>query len=106
MTPPPFSFVNLDHLVLRVKNIERSFSFYIDVLGCSLERELPDMGLYQLRAGNSLIDLVLIGSKLGGSDEVSLSHRNLDHFCLLLDNFDEREIKTYLAANGIDCGEQ
>ena len=105
MTEPPFSLLNLDHVVLRVKDIERSFLFYIDVLGCSLERELPDMGLYQLRAGNSLIDLVPIGSKLGGSDEISLAHRNLDHFCIQVNDFDEKEIKTYLAANGIDCGE-
>lgn len=103
MSDRPFNLVGLDHVVLRVDDLKRSLDFYIGVLGCSLERELPDLGLYQLRAGNALIDLVPIGSKLGGENKVDLSTRNVDHFCLVLDNFDESAIKAYLASHGIDC---
>lgn len=48
----------LDHVVIRVQNIEAMIKFYCDVLGCVVERRSsPELGLVQLRAGNSLIDL-------------------------------------------------
>ncbi len=51
-----FSILGLDHVVLRAANVPRMVHFYCQVLGCTLERERPDLGLTQLRAGNSLID--------------------------------------------------
>ena len=39
--------------------------FYCDVLGCKVERARQDLGLIQLRAGQSLIDLVPIDGELG-----------------------------------------
>ncbi|MBW2726999.1 MAG: VOC family protein, partial [Deltaproteobacteria bacterium] len=61
----------LDHVVLRVADIETSIAFYRDVLGCPVERRLEEFGLVQLRAGSSLVDLVDIASPLGkaGGDE-------------------------------------
>jgi glyoxylase I family protein len=100
----PFNLVGLDHLVLRVANLDRSLNFYCEILGCTKERELPDLGLYQLRAGNQLIDIVPIGTKLGGTEPVVLKSRNQDHFCVLLDLFDEVAIRTYLEAQGVNCG--
>ncbi|TCG02698.1 VOC family virulence protein, partial [Paraburkholderia steynii] len=38
--------------------------FYCDVLGCSVEKQQTDLGLTQLRAGRSLIDLLEIGGKI------------------------------------------
>ena len=38
--------------------------FYCDVLGCSVERARQDIGLIQLRAGQSLIDLVPVDGEL------------------------------------------
>ena len=55
----------LDHVVLRVSDMERSIAFYRDVLGCPIERRLEELGLVQLRAGKSLVDLVDIASPLG-----------------------------------------
>ena len=68
MTTPkrPFRVVEIDHLVLRVAGLVVSLGYYCEALGCTLERELPDLGLYQLLAGHQLIDLVPIGSTLGG----------------------------------------
>jgi catechol 2,3-dioxygenase-like lactoylglutathione lyase family enzyme len=40
-----FQVLGLDHVVLRVRDIEPALGFYRDVLGCSLERSLEDMGL-------------------------------------------------------------
>ena len=39
--------------------------FYCDVLGCQIERARQDIGLIQMRAGQSLIDLVPVDGELG-----------------------------------------
>ena len=36
-----FQVLGLDHVVLRVCDIERALAFYRDVLGCTIERNLP-----------------------------------------------------------------
>lgn len=41
----------LDHLVLRVADLERMLRFYCGVLGCTVERRRDELGLVQLRAG-------------------------------------------------------
>lgn len=79
-----FEIVAIDHLVLRVKDIERMLAFYQNTLGCELERVLEDIGLWQLKAGSSLIDLVSIDKELGKrlSGEVDVNKGNLEHLCL------------------------
>lgn len=101
----PFQIQGLDHIVLRITDLERSRYFYETVLGCSMERELPELGLYQLRAGSQLIDLVPIGTQLGGDSPVSDKGRNQDHFCISIDPFDESALREYLAAHDIDASE-
>ena len=97
---------HIDHLVLRVTDLDRMLRFYGEVLGCSVERRLDDIGLVQLRAGASMIDLVPIDSPLGraGGGALQPKARNLDHFCLRVEPFDEREIRRHLQAHGVDAG--
>jgi glyoxylase I family protein len=97
---------HIDHLVLRVTDLERMLRFYGQVLGCSVERRLDDIGLVQLRAGASMIDLGPIDSQLGraGGGAPQPQARNLDHFCLRVEPFDEREIRRHLQAHGVDAG--
>ncbi|MGH6619302.1 MAG: VOC family protein, partial [Alphaproteobacteria bacterium] len=52
----PFRVKGVDHVVIRANDVGVMVRFYSDVLGCVLERADPDIGLYQLRAGRSLID--------------------------------------------------
>ncbi len=101
----PFSILELDHVVLRVTDLEVSLQFYRDVLGCVLERTLPELGLYQLRAGRHLIDLVVVGSRLGGVHPPAVKRPNQDHFCLLIDRFDPEILCAYLDEHRIGYGE-
>ncbi len=96
----------IDHLVLRIRDIEAMLHFYCEALGCKVERRNDKLGLIQLRAGNSLIDLVPVDGALGrdGGAAPDADARNLDHFCLRVDPFDEADIRTHLAGFGIEAG--
>ncbi len=102
-----FQVLGLDHVVLRVRDIEPALGFYHDVLGCTLERSLEEMGLYQLRAGRSLIDLVPVESELGrmGGAPPGSEGRNVDHIALRIDPFDAEALRTHLETHGIAMGE-
>lgn len=92
-----FKIRHIDHLVLRVRNLQPMLDFYIDVVGCTMEKIQESIGLYQLRAGDSLIDLVT-----GGDSRTE--GRNLDHFCLRIEPFDGDEILQYLRSKGVEPG--
>ena len=97
----------IDHIVLRVGNLTVMMDFYTSVIGCSLEKIQADIGLYQVRAGSSLIDLIPIDGKLGraGGAAPGKEGRNLDHFCLRIDPFDADEIIRHLRRHGVAPGE-
>lgn len=99
--------LGLDHIVLRTADAARMVRFYCDVLGCALERRRDDLGLIQLRAGCSLIDLVTLEGPLGraGGAAPGTEGRNLDHFCLRIEPFDPQALKTHLEDQGVACGE-
>jgi glyoxylase I family protein len=97
----------LDHVVLRTPDPERALRFYCDVLGCVEERTLAALGLYQLRAGAQLIDLVDTDGPLGklGGAPAAEQARNMDHFAVQLAHFDEAAIRSHLEAHGIEPGD-
>jgi glyoxylase I family protein len=101
-----FKIRQIDHLVLRVVNLQAMLDFYINVVGCSMEKIQEDQGLYQVRAGNSLIDLIPVDGRLGkvGGKAPGSEGRNLDHFCLRIDPFDADEILQYFRNKGIEPG--
>lgn len=103
----PLAIAALDHVVLRVADLERATAFYRDVLLCPVEKWQKELGLLQLRAGAALIDLVTIEGKIGreGGAGPAAEGRNLDHFCLRLARFDEAALRAHLAKHGIDPGE-
>jgi len=94
MDKPPFQLQQIDHVVLRVRDGAAMQAFYCDVLGCSVERRQDGIGLVQLRAGKSLIDLVPVDGKLGrmGGAAPGAEGRNMDHLCLRAEPFD-REVE-------------
>lgn len=98
--------LGLDHIVLRVVDLDAMLRFYCEALGCSVERRQEAIGLVQLRAGTALIDLVPISGKLGsaGGAPPGTEGRNLDHFCLRVEPFDADAIREQLAPHGIVAG--
>ena len=101
---PPFALRKLDHVVLRVRNLEASLKFYLGVLGCGMERDLATIGLYQLRAGDSLIDLTPLDGPLGarGGAGPGDEGRNLDHFAIQVAPFAEDAMRAWLKAHGVE----
>ncbi len=98
--------LSIDHVVLRVRDIERSLRFYSEVLGCREERRIENLGLIQLRAGASLIDLVDMEKPLGklGGAAPGKDARNVDHVALRIARFSEDELRAHLEAHGVEPG--
>jgi len=107
MDKPPFQLQQIDHVVLRVRDGAAMQAFYCDVLGCSVERRQDGIGLVQLRAGQSLIDLVPVDGKLGrmGGAAPGAEGRNMDHLCLRAEPFDREAIVAHLETHGVRVGD-
>ena len=88
----------LDHVVLRVADMDRAIAFYEQVLGLHVERRLESIGLVQLRAGASMIDLV---PRTEDEDD----GRNMDHFAVRIEAMDVPALTAHLKSHGIDPGE-
>jgi glyoxylase I family protein len=99
--------LGIDHVVLRVRDMARMRQFYCDVLGCRVEKIQDAIGLVQLRAGRSLIDLVDVAGKLGqtGGAPPGREGRNMDHLCLRVEPFDATHISAHLREHGVAAGE-
>ena len=97
----------IDHVVIRARDQQRLVRFYCDVLGCSVDRRQDEIGLVQLRAGRSLIDIISVEGKLGrmGGAPPGAEAHNMDHLCLRVENFDVDALRAHLAAHGAEVGE-
>jgi catechol 2,3-dioxygenase-like lactoylglutathione lyase family enzyme len=106
-TGRPFATKGLDHIVLRVRDVEQSLRFYTNALDGSVERRSDALGLIQVRLGASLIDLVPVESPLGklGGAAPGKDARNLDHFAIQIAPFDEPALRAHLLAHGIEPGD-
>jgi catechol 2,3-dioxygenase-like lactoylglutathione lyase family enzyme len=99
--------LGLDHIVLRVRDMERMVAFWRDALGCTVEKVQAELGLVHIRAGSALIDLVDVQGKLGmeGGRAPGAEGRNLDHFCLRVEPFDAAAIRARLKSMGVAVDE-
>ena len=107
MPEPPFTLRQIDHVVIRARDPAALEVFYREVLGCTVERRQDGIGLVQLRAGASLIDLVDVDGKLGrmGGAAPGREGHNMDHLCLRIDPFDREAIAAHLQAHGVAVGD-
>ena len=102
-----FQIRDIDHIVLRVSDLERMIEFYCNVIGCSLEWRRPDLGLVHLRAGSAMIDLIPVDGKLGrtGGAAPGKEGRNMDHVCLRVYPFEADDVVKHLESHGARMGE-
>ena len=93
------SIKGLDHVVVCVADLDRAIAFYSQVLGCTVERRVDSIKLVQLRAGRSLIDLLQSDPGQPGAA------RNMDHFAVQIDPFDEADLRRHLEHHGVAVGD-
>ncbi|HEU4645851.1 MAG TPA: VOC family protein [Burkholderiales bacterium] len=98
---------DIDHLVLRVRDIDAMRGFYCDVLGATHVAYRPEFGMSHLKAGRSMIDLIAVDGTLGkaGGAAPGREGRNLDHLCLRVEPFDQEAIVAHLKRHGVEVGE-
>ena len=96
----------IDHVVLRVRDIGAMTKFYCDVLGAQHVAYRPEFGMTHLRVGTSMIDLVAVDGPLGkpGGAAPGEQGRNMDHLCLRVEPFDQDEIVAHLTKHGVAVG--
>jgi catechol 2,3-dioxygenase-like lactoylglutathione lyase family enzyme len=94
---------DIDHVVFRVVDLQATLRFYTEVLGAVVEKVQKAIGLYQLRVGSSLIDLVPVDGQLGrlGGAAPGKEGHNVDHVCFRVAPWDENAIRRHLMAHGI-----
>jgi len=104
---PPFALEGLDHVVLLVDGMDEAKKFYREVLGCTVERNFPQYGMLQLRAGAALIDLVDITAAEGAwAKPPTAGGRNMDHVCIATGRWDEAAMRAHLADHGVEIIEE
>jgi len=104
--PAPFRILGIDHVVLRAADPAALERFYVDALGCTVEKRQTAISLTQLRAGRTLIDIVPAGQAGPAAGEQAGRGANLDHLCLRIEPFDAAAIQAHFKAQGFDCGEE
>ena len=103
----PFALAGIDHVVLLVHDMQRATDFYTDILGCTVDNDLPEYGMRQLRAGAALIDLVDIGSAEGSWARPEIAGgRNVDHVALALRPADPGAVRRHLTENDVTIVEE
>jgi glyoxylase I family protein len=93
-----FTIKGLDHVVLGTSQLDKMLAFYCDVLGCKVEKTQPDFGLTQLRAGDSIIDLVERQPSRSKTD----CYKNMQHYCLRIEPFEAEKLTHYLREQGLN----
>ena len=104
----PIRIAGFDHIVLRIRDKAAMLAFYTGVLGLTVDRDRPELGLTHIRTGPQMIDLVTLDGPLGGMGGAGpgAEGRNLDHFALQVRPFDEAAIRAHLAAHGVEVVEE
>ena len=93
----------MDHIVLRNKDVEESLRFYTEVLGLQAER------VAEWRAGEVRFPSARINADtiidFFGTDQESIGKdgvKNQDHFCMVIEPTDMEELKAKFEAMGVE----
>jgi catechol 2,3-dioxygenase-like lactoylglutathione lyase family enzyme len=104
----PIAVNGFDHIVLRIRDKAAMLAFYEGVLGLSVDRDRPELGLTHVRLGAQMLDLVTVDGVIGrlGGGAPGVDGRNLDHFAVQVSPFDEAAIRAHLASHGAEIVEE
>ena len=99
---PLVKITEMDHIVLRVKDVETSLKFYTETLGLKPER------IEEWRAGKIRFPSARINADtiidLFASDQEPIDNdggKNQDHYCLVIEKTDMEELKSKFEAMGV-----
>jgi glyoxylase I family protein len=94
-----FHVERIDHVVLRVRDLPAMVRFYERALGFKVERSLERLNLVQMRAGASMLDLILAERPAQGAAG------NMDHLAFRIEPFDRDALAAKLNELGVTLGE-
>ena len=99
---PLVKITEMDHRVLRVKDVEVSLQFYTETLGLKAERveewQKGEVRFPSARLNDdTIIDLFASDQEPIGKDGA----RNQDHFCMVIEPTDMEELKSKFEAMGV-----
>ena len=99
---PLVKITELDHIGLRVKDVEASLRFYSELLGLKTERvdewRKGEIGFPSVRLNaDTLIDFFLSEKKVDNANK----EINQDHFCLVIEPTDMEHLKVRLEELGV-----
>jgi catechol 2,3-dioxygenase-like lactoylglutathione lyase family enzyme len=103
MSRQPLAVTGLDHVVLRVRDLDRSLTFYRDLLGlpieCLDEYRAGTRPFPSARVGGTLIDLVPDGTY---DAEAGMRSGGLLHLCVRVQGRLEPDVLPQVRAAGIE----
>lgn len=95
MTESRLTGTRIDHVVLRVRDVERAAAFYSRFLGAEREGDLAERGFLSMRLGDALIDLA------PSNEPGSLGSHGVAHICVAVSGCDPEETRAFLEAEGV-----
>ena len=100
---PLVKITEMDHIVLRVSDVEESLRFYTETLGLQAERvELWRAGEVRFPSArlnaDTIIDFFASDARPTSREDI----RNQDHFCMVIEKTDMEELKSNFEAIGVD----
>jgi catechol 2,3-dioxygenase-like lactoylglutathione lyase family enzyme len=100
----PFNPLGLDHLLLHVRGMDEAERFYCEILGCRVKHRMERYAMTELSAGIVLVDTADANGRW--ALEGTAAGRNLDHFAILTDGWDDAQIRVWLTDNNIPIEEE
>ena len=93
----------MDHIVLRNKDVEVSLKFYTEVLGMKAER-VKEWKAGEVRFPSARINADTIIDFFGSDQEPIAKDgiKNQDHFCMVIEPTDMEELKAKFEAMGVE----
>jgi len=97
MDSATFTPLGLDHVVLRVRDQAASRKFYMETLGCTVDRVNERISLVHLRFGEHFIDLLPVDP----AQPAEAARARMDHVCLSIRCDDLKRLADDLRARGV-----